>query len=218
MSKYRDKILKAADKYYKELNCSDFSHNFDHFLRVERLAKKIGDSEKADIDVLEAASLLFDVARNLEDKGKVLDHAEAGAKIARKILTGIGFPEEKIVNVCHAILVHRKSKDRSPETIEAKILQDADYLDALGVIAVIRTVASSFQSNKYKTPIYVEKPYIDDGDKNISAIHYVLYMTKHSKLQPEKFYTELGRILAKDRFEYMKEFVERFINEWSGKK
>lgn len=218
MSKYRDKILEKAKKYYEDLNDSDFSHNFDHFLRVEKLARRIGESENADLEILEAASLLFDIARKLEDEGETDDHAEEGAKIAREILSEIEFPKNKIDGVYHAILVHRKSKGRAPETIEAKVLQDADYLDALGAIAVMRTVASSFQSKEYRRPIYVDKPYENDGDKVFSAIHYVLHMVSHPKLQPGNFHTKLGRRLAKDRFKYMKGFTERFVKEWRGEK
>ena len=216
MTKYREIILKSAKKYYDELNNEDFSHDFNHILRVERLAKRIAESENADIEIIEASCLLFDVARILEDKGKVSDHAEEGSKIAKQILDKINFPKEKIDSVCHAILVHRKSKGRKPETIEAKILQDADYLDALGAVDIARVIASSLQSKKYKRPIYVEPA---NGDKEIkSAIHYFLHKIEHSKLQPNKFHTKLGRQLAKERFDFMKKFTERFIDEWNGKR
>lgn len=214
----RDKILKEVDKYYKELDKSDFSHNFDHVVRVEKLAKRIGKDDGADQEILEAACLLFDVARGLEDRGRVKDHAQAGAKIARNVLKKVGFPAEKINDVCHAILVHRKSMNREPKTLEAKILQDADYLDALGAIAVMRTAASTFQSEKYNRPVYVDKLYTSHKDMNISAIHYLLYMVNHQKLQPENLHTILGRKLAKERYKFMKQFAERFIAEWHGRK
>ena len=82
MSKFREKILQASKKYYEETANSDWSHNFDHILRVERLAMRLGRQEKADLEALEAICLLFDVARGLEDKGEVADHAVAGAEIA----------------------------------------------------------------------------------------------------------------------------------------
>jgi len=136
--------------------------------------------------------------------------------LQKKILEKINFPREKINSVCHAILVHRKSKGRKPETIEAKILQDADYLDALGAVDIARVIASSLQSKKYRRPIYVEPT---DEDKKIkSAIHYFLHKLEHPKLQPSKFHTKLGRQLAKERFNFMKEFTERFIDEWNGKR
>ncbi len=220
VSGYREKILEHTDKYYRKLNENDFSHNFDHITRVERLAKRIGKEEGADMDVVEAMCLLFDIARLSEDEGEVEDHAEAGSEIAKQILEEIGFPKDKIENVCHAIYVHRKSKNRVPKTIEAKILQDADYLDALGAVDVARVIASSIQTKKFRKPLYVDE-YVGESykdGKSISTIHYFLHKLEHPKLQPSNFHTALGRKLAKERFRFMKEFTERFIAEWKGER
>ena len=218
-SKYRNQILELVKPYYDEADKGDFSHNSDHFFRVEALAKKMAKEENADMEVVEAASLIFDVARLLEDRGEVTDHAEKGVEIAKEILGKISFPNEKIENVCHSILSHRRSKDRIPETIEAKILRDADYLDAMGAVDIPRMIASCLQSEKYKKPIYVDIPYDENKEmEHVSMIHFLLYKIKHPKHQPENFYTNLGKKLAKERFEYMKEFAERFVSEWHGEK
>lgn len=216
-TKYRKKILDLTKKYRRDLDKNDFSHDSNHLFRVEKLAKTIAIEEKADIEVIEAACLIFDLARELEDKGKVQDHAEEGVNIARKVLTTINFPVNKIENVCHAIFVHRRSKDRIPETIEAKILRDADYLDAMGATDVARVIASSLQTEKYKRPIYVDKAF-EEGDEDISAIHFMSYQLKHEKHQPENFFTKRGKQIAKDRYLFLKDFVERFVDEWHGKK
>lgn len=218
-SKYRSQILELVKPYYDEADKGDFSHNSDHFFRVEALAKRMAKEENADMEIVEAASLIFDVARLMEDRGEIVDHAEKGVEIAREILCNIGFPNEKIENVCHSILSHRRSKDRVPETIEAKILRDADYLDAMGAVDIPRMIASCLQSEKYKKPIYVDIPYDENKEmENVSMIHFLLYKIKHPKHQPEIFYTNLGKKLAIERFEYMKEFAERFISEWHGEK
>ena len=218
-TKYRQRILELTKKYYDELDKEDFSHNSDHFFRVENLAKRITEDEKADIEVVEAASLLFDVARDLEDKGKIEDHAEKGAEIARGILIKIDFPKEKIEKVCDAILVHRRSKNLEPLTLEAKILRDADYLDAMGAVDIARVFASAVQSQKYKKPIFLDKPFQNvKGVEDLSAIHFLLYKINHPKHQPENFYTKLGKKLAIERFNFMKEYTQRFIDEWHGLK
>jgi len=216
-TKYRQKILDLTKEYRDELDNNDFSHDSNHIFRVEKLAKMIAKEEGADIEVLEAACLIFDVARELEDKGKIQDHAEEGVVIARRVLKEINFPKDKIEKVCHAIYVHRRSKDRIPETIEAKILRDADYLDAMGATDIVRVISSSLQTQKYKRPIYIDKAF-EPGDQVISAIHFMIYQVNSEKHQPEKFYTERGRQIAKDRFAFLKEFVERFIDEWHGKR
>jgi len=216
-TKYRQKILDLTKKYRDELDNNDFSHDSNHIFRVEKLAKMIAKEENADIEILEAACLMFDLARELEDKGKVQDHAEEGVSIAHRVLKEINFPEDKIEKVCHAIYVHRRSKDRIPETIEAKILRDADYLDAMGATDIARVISSSLQTQKYKRPIYIDKAF-EPGDQVISAIHFMIYQVNSEKHQPEKFYTKRGRQIAKDRFAFLKEFVERFIDEWHGKR
>ena len=216
-SKYRELILKKADKYYREYEGVETSHDINHFLRVERVAKRIAEQEKADLETVEAMCLLFDVARMMEDKGEIEDHAQEGAKIAREILSEIGFPINKIDAVCYAITVHRRSAGINPNTIEARILQDADYLDAMGAIDIIRVITSSIQSKKYRRPIYLDKPFTEDTYSNFSAIHFIVSQIKHPKIQPENFHTKLGQDLAKERFKFMKEFVDRFLAEWEGK-
>lgn len=215
--KYRDLIIKQADKYYREYDGVETSHDFNHFLRVERIAKRIATEENADLEIIEAECLLFDVARMMEDRGEIQDHAEEGAKIAQKILTEVEFPQDKIDAVCYAISVHRRSTGINPKTIEAKILQDADYLDAMGAIDIIRVVTSSLQSKKYQRPIYIDKPFSDNDYDNSSAIHFIMSQIKHPKIQPSNFHTKLGQKFAEGRFKFMKEFVERFLDEWEGK-
>ncbi len=217
-TKYRAKILKKIKSYIDDLNKNDFSHNSSHIFRVENLAKRMAKEEGADLEIIEAAALLFDIARGLEDKGLIEDHASEGVKIAKKVLTEIGFPKEKIAAVCHAIYVHRRSKNRRPRTLEAKILRDADYLDAMGAVDISRVFASVLQSKKYKKPIYRDEKCEKCPDPNYSAIHFFVYKLQHPKHQPRNFYTKLGKKLAKGRFKFMKEFVDRFVDEWHGRK
>jgi uncharacterized protein len=216
-SKYRELIIKKASRYYREYDGVETSHDFNHFLRVERIAKRIAEEELADIEIVEAECLLFDVARMMEDRGEIEDHAKEGAAIARNILFEIGFPSEKIDKVCYAISVHRRSAGINPESIEAKILQDADYLDAMGAIDIVRVISSSIQTKKYKKPIYINTPFSKDSYDNSSAIHFIMSQVKHPKIQPENFHTKLAQKLAIGRFKLMKEFVERFLAEWEGK-
>ena len=116
-------------------------HDFEHVSRVYNLAKAIGKEEKADMLVLEAAALMHDLGRLAELKDPKLNHAVESAKIACDILKGIDFPDDKVQDVLHAIRAHRFSKGEIPFTTEAKVLQDADRLDALGAIGIARCFA-----------------------------------------------------------------------------
>lgn len=215
-TKYRQQIIDEIQPYIDELNKEDFSHDFNHILRVERLAKRIAEEEHADIEIIEASSLIFDIARLLEDRGECEDHAIKGAEIAQSVLNKINFPQEKIEKVCHCIIAHRRSKDRIPETLEAKIIEDADRLDAMGAINLIRAVSSALLSKQYRKPIFIDVPYSDELGPNYSYIHYLEYQIRHPKHQPEYLNTNYAKILAKERTDYVKEFIFRFRDEWNG--
>jgi uncharacterized protein len=133
-------------------------------------------------------------------------------------LDEIGFNQYKINNVCHAIRVHRKSQLLKTETLEAKIIQDADYLDALGAIDVARVLASSFQSKKYRKPVFVDniEKKVSKNDMDESVIHYILYKISMKKMKPKYFHTQTGRALAGHRYRYVKKFCQEFIQEWRG--
>lgn len=190
------------------------SHAFDHTERVYNLALKIGEKEKADLDVLKAAVLLHDVARLKEDNKEIECHAEHGAKMAEDILREMSFPEDKIENVVHSIKVHRHSKRLIAETKEAKILQDADRLDALGAITIARMFSTG---GKMNTPLYKPKiPFgkVYPGYYSDSTIHG--FYSKILKITPETFNTSLARKLAKERYEFVKKFLNQFFKEWKG--
>ena len=123
------------------------SHGFDHVLRVVRLSKRIGEIEGADLDVLMPAAYLHDVAR-MDEKTRGVDHAIEGARIASEFLKKIGYPEDKIPFIEHAIRVHRFRSKEEPKTLEAKILRDADRLDALGAIGIYRVITHSCEEGR----------------------------------------------------------------------
>jgi uncharacterized protein len=192
------------------------SHGFDHTERVYRYALKIGKSEDADMDIVQAAALLHDIGRQKEDNGDVECHAEAGAGMAKAILNEIGFPKEKIEKVINCIKKHRFSKKIQAITKEEKIMQDADRLDAIGAITIARVFAAGAL---YERPIYdpeiplKEKDYNEKGTKSSSLHHF---FDKILKLKPETFNTKTAQIIAKERYEYVENYVDRFIKEWNG--
>ncbi len=130
-----DKIIEFAKKKMEG------SHDFDHVLRVVRFCEMIGQDENARMDILIPAAYLHDIARPLEEKDGSVDHAKAGSEIAIDFLKRIGYPH--VDEISYAISVHRFSKGLIPQTLEAKVLQDADRLDAIGAIGIYRTIMYS---------------------------------------------------------------------------
>jgi len=129
-----EKIQKLAKQKTKHYGC----HGWDHVERVYNLCILIGRKEKADIETLKIASLLHDIKRN----GEKVDHALKSSEEAERILKKLHFPPSKISKVVDAIKTHRFRGETKPPTLEAKILSDADKLDAMGAIGIYR--ASSF--------------------------------------------------------------------------
>lgn len=190
------------------------SHAFDHTERVYNLAIKIGKKEKADLDVLKAASLLHDIARLKEDNNEVNCHAEHGAIMAEKILKEMDFPGDKIKNVIHSIKVHRHSKGLIAETKEARILQDADRLDALGAITIARMFSTGGKINR---PLYTpEIPFgkVHKGYYSDSTIHG--FYAKILKITPETFNTSFAKKIARGRYKFVEKFLDQFFKEWKG--
>jgi len=126
------------EKAYKFLLEQDLDHTHDlgHILRVTKYAEFIALNEKADIEVVIISALLHDIARPDELKGIIEDHAVEGAIRAKNFLMSIKYPKYEEVYYC--IKNHRFKKQIIPETLEGKILQDADRLDALGYIGIAR--------------------------------------------------------------------------------
>jgi len=206
-----NEVKKIAKTYFKN---PVSGHDWFHVERVYRIAVRIGKAEKADMTILKPAVLLHDIARKKEDLGKIKCHAQEGAKMAKKILSNLDYSKEKINQIAYAISVHRYKLQIKPKTLEAQILQDADRLDALGAINVGRVFS---YGGEHRRPIYdpkiPPKPYYN-SDATTSLNHF---FEKILKLKPKTFNTKTGRQIAKERYQYSKNFVKRFLLEWRGK-
>lgn len=173
------------------------THGFSHVERVFNLCMHIGREEGADLEILALAAILHDVARPLESAGKVEDHAAEGARIARHYLRSLGYPEEKVEAVVHAIEAHRFSRDPKPRTLEAKILSDADKLDAMGAIGIARVFMYSGEHGR---------------DINASLEHFEEKILKLKDIM----YTETARNMAEERHRFTVKFIERIRREIEG--
>ncbi len=118
------------------------AHGFDHTLRVVRLCEDLGAREGADMAILIPAAIFHDIARPLEERTGI-PHEEEGARMAAAYLEEIGYPADRIAGIVHAIRAHRYSTGIDPETLEARVLSDADNLDAMGAVGIARTFAQS---------------------------------------------------------------------------
>ena len=206
--------LERARSWY---DSRDPVHGFDHVLRVLHLAEAIGRKEGADLEIVRAAVLLHDASRNGGGSPPGGDHQDSSAEFARDILSRDLWPPDRIEQVLHCIRTHRfRSTSTSPQSREAKVVFDADKLDAIGAVGAARAVAYAALAHQ---PIYSNPSdrFLRDGrlepEEPHSAYHEYLFKLRRI---PERLQTASGRRLAKRRLRFLDRFFERLIREWDG--
>jgi uncharacterized protein len=199
-------------------NDRDSAHGFDHVLRVWRMALRIAREEGADLEVVGAAALLHDIGR-AEEQATGRCHAQIGAARAREILAGQ--PAERVEAVAQAIVQHRFRGAAGPQSLEARVLYDADKLDAIGAIGVARAYAVAGEQGQRLwaavDPAYAarepEAGRSDLGDDAHTPVHE--YRFKLSKLAA-RMTTATGRRLADGRQRFMVAFYAQLEREVTG--
>jgi len=200
---------------------TDPVHGFDHILRVYRMAERLAIEEQADLDIVRAAALLHDAQGSQTEGGEEgrHDHHHAFSNFARRILENEGWPPDKIAAVQHCIRAHRfRDNTEQPQSLEAKILFDADKLDVIGAVGIARTIAFDVVVNQ---PIYVEPSarFLETGEKESGEPHssYHEYLFKLSKIK-DRLYTKTAQQLAEERHRFMDEYFDRLGAEERGEK
>jgi len=203
MLNWKTKIQRTADKIWKEIHQKEvkdyswenlkFNYRAEHTELVLSIGMQLGRELEADMDILRAALLLHDIGRNKVEKG----HAKVGAQLACEILDNTDFPREKIDAVSYAIGVHAGWDESIPETLEARILWDADKLSKLGASVILhRTMRIPLKGKE----IWDAPPEFNKWLKTAE------FIKNHMK-------TPLGSELAKERFHTLKTFVAALNRE-----
>ncbi len=207
-----ERLQEEARKYYAK---DQGSHRWDHVQRVLALAKRLALAEGADLDVVRVAALFHDIARGeeKESKGKVC-HAERGAELTRAILRHLGLPEAFITRVTEAIASHRFRSSRRPQTLEAKVLFDADKLDALGAVGIGRAFlfAGEVGARLHNPEVDLSRtqPYSSEDTA------WREFKLKLRKIK-DQMLTREGQRMAQERYKFMETFFERLNKEVEGK-
>jgi|SRR6056297_2261176 len=204
--------LKKEVKYLLEEG--EGCHDWDHTERVYNLAIHIGKIEDADLEILGIAALLHDIGRPEEDRLKrKVCHAEIGAVMAEGILKQYCLETEKIEKIKHCIERHRFSKGKPPESREAKILYDADKLDNIGAIGILR--AANY-SGTYRARTH--NPEVNYEDVRPYSKEDTAYQHYHMKLKKikDKLFTDEAKRIAEERHKFMEDFFLRVNRECRG--
>lgn len=201
----------TVDQARRHYEGADAIHDFDHVLRVLALAERLARAEGADLEITRTAALLHDVARGRGDR-MLIDHAQAGAKLARDLLAGQ--PAEKVEAVVHAIAAHRFRTDPAPQTLEAMVVHDADKLDAIGAIGVARAFAYGGHEGQR---LWADTP--PDYEESLSNRHeHTPVHEYHYKLRKirARLLTVSAQQVAEERHEFMVAYFERLEREVRG--
>ena len=197
-----ENLIENAKAFAKDIFSSDSSgHDYHHTLRVRALACTIAEAEGADISLVELAALLHDV-----DDHKLSPDTAENKDRAVSFLRSQAVAESdirKIVRIIGQISFSRNTLP--PDTLEAKCVQDADRLDAMGAIGIARTFAFG---GSHSRPIH--DPTGADRSTSIAHFYDKLLLLK------DRMNTETGRRLAQHRHEFLQTYLAEFLSEWEG--
>ena len=189
-----------------KLGKNDPAHDFEHVMRVYRNAERICKSENGNKKLILSAVLLHDIIKIKNRK----DSALKSAKLSEKILKENYFLDDEITIISDAIKEHSFSKGKIPSTLEGKILQDADRLDAIGAIGLARVFSFSGSNNR---PFYDPKdPFSKNRNLNDNKWAIDHFYEKLLTLE-EKMNTKTGKTIAKKRTKTLKDFLKELKNE-----
>ncbi len=191
----------------------DPAHDYEHVLRVERSAAAIAADEGADARVVRLAALLHELVCLPKDHPESPLAGERAAERAAALLRAEEVDEPTVARVAYAIRVHPFSRGVAPETLEARVLQDADRLDAIGAVGIARCFATggALGASLY----HPEDPFArrrgEGGldDKRFSVDHF---QRKLLKLEAG-LHTATARRLAAARVRFMTAYLEQLERE-----
>jgi uncharacterized protein len=204
------KDLQKLERQVRKQIQNDPAHDFEHIMRVCKNVRKIAKHENVNLNLVLAAALLHDVVSfPKSDKRSKISSLKSAQK-AKQILDQYHYTKNEIKIILDAIADHSFSRNKTPKTMEGKILQDADRLDALGAIGIARTFSVGGSENR---PIYsVTDPFCrirTPDDQNWTVDHFYRKLL----LLEKKMNTAFAKKEAKRRTKILNEFLTELKRE-----
>lgn len=213
-------LLKKATNYVKvQFGNEPTGHDWYHIERVLRMARKLQAVEGGDLELVELVSVLHDLG---DYKNYDFDEKKAGL-VLKGMMDIIEVPsdmENVILDVVKEIQ-YRGSDTKKPTTLEAMIVQDADWLDSVGAIGIARIFSTGGRIHRMvHDPKRKPRMYLSSEDyilKKRDGTSFNYFYEKTLRL-PQILNTETAKAIARERVEFLKLYMERFLEEWDGKK
>ncbi len=200
-------LIPLVKSYY---NTTDPAHDWAHVGRVAATAKQLAENQDVNIECVLAGVYCHDLVNLPKDHPDRKNASTLAAKEAEPLLVKAGFNQQEILIIQKAIIEHSFSKGLKPSCLEAAIVQDADRLDALGAIGILRCAAVNTQMKaSFYDPFdpLAEMRLLDD--KSFMLDHYFVKLFK----LPELMNTPQAKAMGFQRIEFMKSFIDELMKE-----
>ena len=210
----KKKVIEQTQEYVKKTLSGDSSHDWWHVHRVRNMALQLAKQENTDVFIVQLVALLHDIADWKFNDG----NDNIGPKVAKEWLWKVDIEEPIISHICEIIkdlsfkgaVVQTKMR-----TIEGMIVQDADRLDAIGAIGIARAFAYGGHKGRemHNPEIKLERhetfeAYRKSNGPTINHFHEKLLLLK------DLMNTETAKSIAKERHQFMLQYLEQFNKEW----
>ncbi len=200
----------------KQLENAESGHNWFHMERVYNNALLIAKEETCDLEVVQLAALLHDIADSKFHDGD----ETVGPKVARDFLTSENVSEETInhvVKIIENISFKGGNFEKQFTSKELEIVQDADRLDAIGAVGIARTFNyGGFKNREIYNPEIEPNLNMSKEEYKNSTAPTINHFYEKLLLLKDKMNTESGKKIAQQRHDFMETFLEQFYNEWNG--
>ncbi len=198
----------------------DLAHGWEHINRVYQLALHLANEENADHFVVGMAALLHDLGRAVppnegNNDDQHIHHADLSVMLTDELLKRYQVPDIQREAIQHAIVAHSFSKGIEPRTLEACIVRDADRLDGLGAIGILRwAITGAVRRSSSTRSYHPADPFGNEHTPDDTLYLLDHFYTKLLKLA-ETMTTQTGRELAQRRTDFMRQYLDEFRQELS---
>ena len=212
----KEVIINKTVEYVKsKLEGEGSGHDFWHILRVYKTANYIGEKEGADLFVVGLTALLHDIADWKFNGG----NSDIGPSIAKEWLESLEVDYvtiNKITMIIKTMSFKGGTTNSTQETIEGKVVQDADRLDAIGAIGIARAFAyGGYRKRELYNPNIKPQKYKDFNQYKVSIDTTVNHFYEKLLLLKDLMNTKSGKTMAKERHEFMNTYLKQFFGEWN---
>ena len=219
LSKSYKRIIDKTIAFVKEtLKDAEGGHDWFHIERVYKNALLIAQEEDVDITIVTLGALLHDIADSKFHDGD----ERIGPKMARSFLEGEDISEEiiqHVVKIIENISFKGGNTVKTFHSKELEVIQDADRLDALGAIGIARTFNyGGFKNRAIYNPEIAPKLDMTPAEYKASTAPTINHFYEKLLLLKDKMNTKTGKKIAKERHQYMVQFLEQFYAEWNGER